>query len=84
MIAICGFDRVTLLPDHCFDVGAVQRCWRLETVEHDADGTAISAPADDDTFSARQIWASGGAERTHPDAREARQWRPIVGRLCMG
>jgi len=65
--------------DHGFDVGAVQRRRPLEAVEHDADGAAVSARADDDTFPAGEIRASRRPERAHPDAFQLR-WL-LIGRL---
>ena len=69
-------------PGHGLDVGAVQRGCRPEAVEHDADGAAIAARADDDPFPAGEIWASHRSECAHPDAGLWRQPRPLFGRLC--
>src|SRR6185312_7562824 len=69
----------TFLPGHRLDVAAVQRGWRPEAVEHDADGAAIAARANDDPFPAGEIWASHRAEGAHPDAGRRRQ--PLFGRL---
>lgn len=66
-----------LVLDHGFDVAAVQRRWRLESVEHDADSAAVSARADDDAFPAGEIWASRCTERAHPDAGPSRQRKPL-------
>ena len=60
-------------PGHGFEVGAMQRGCRPEAVEHDADGAAIAARANDDPFPAGEIWASRRAERAHPDAGRWRQ-----------
>jgi hypothetical protein len=32
-----------VIPSHRLDIGVVQRCRRLETIEYDADGAAIAA-----------------------------------------
>ena len=67
--------------DHGLDVGAVQRRRPLETVEHDADGAAVSARADDDTFPAGEIRASRRAEGAHSDACQLRYRWLLIGRL---
>ena len=68
-------------PGHGLDVGAVQRGCRPEAVEHDADGAAIAARANDDPFPAGEIGASHRSECAHPDAGLWKRPRPFFGRL---
>ena len=70
-----------IFPGHGFEVGAVQRGCRPKAVEHDADGAAIAAHADDDPFPAGEIWAPRRSECAHPDAGPWRQPKPLFGRL---
>ncbi|KRR22838.1 hypothetical protein CQ14_00635 [Bradyrhizobium lablabi] len=74
-----GLGGRTLFVHHGFDVAAMQRCRRLETVEHDADGAAIATRADDNGFPAGEIWASHRSERTRPDTGPCRQLRLLIG-----
>ena len=74
----------SLFLDHGFQVGTVQRRWRLAAVEHDAHGAEVLTRADDDALSAGEIWTSRRAERAHPDACQARQRRPLIGRVWLG
>jgi hypothetical protein len=69
---------------HGFDVAAMQRCRRLEAVEQDANGAAITTRADDNRFPAGEIWASHRSERTRPDTGPCRQRRLLIGWLFAG